>query len=96
MGILLPLGAALIVIGAAGSAAACYGNAIFDGGETSTVASGMQGQTDAPANAGDDGSDRSTWRRSPGLRWRSAWCASALESATGAGRFRPKCGPPTV
>lgn len=57
MRLLLPLGALLIAIGTAGSAAACYGNSIFDGGETATV-SQMDGQTDAPSEASDDGSPR--------------------------------------
>jgi hypothetical protein len=55
MRLLLPVGALLIAIGTAGSAAACYGNSIFDGSETETVASQMDGQTDAAANtAGND------------------------------------------
>ncbi len=54
MGWLLPIGAVLIAIGTAGSAAACYGNSIFDGRETQTMASQMEGQTDAPANSSDD------------------------------------------
>ena len=58
MRLLLPLGALLIAIGTAGSAAACYGNAIFGGDETETVASQMDGSTDAPAQAGDDDSPR--------------------------------------
>jgi len=58
MKLLLPIGAVLIVMGTAGSAAACFGNAIFDGEGTETAASQMQGQTDAPANASDDNSPR--------------------------------------
>lgn len=58
MRLLLPLGAVLIAIGTAGSAAACYGNSIFDGSETETVASRMDGQTDAPAEASEDGTPR--------------------------------------
>lgn len=58
MRLLLPLGALLIAIGTAGSAAACYGNSIFDGDETQTVASQMDGQTDSPSAAGDDDSPR--------------------------------------
>ena len=54
MRLLVPLGAVLIAIGTAGSAAACFGNSVFDGRETDTVASQMQGQTDAPANESDD------------------------------------------
>jgi hypothetical protein len=58
MRLLLPIGALLIAIGTAGSAAACYGNSIFDGDETETVATQMQGQTDAPAQASDDDTPR--------------------------------------
>jgi hypothetical protein len=58
MRLLLPLGALLIAIGTAGSAAACYGNSIFDGSETETMASQMDSQTDAPAAAADDESPR--------------------------------------
>jgi hypothetical protein len=58
MGLLLPIGVVLIAIGTAGSAAACYGNAIFDGEETQTTAAQMEGQTDAAANASDDDSPR--------------------------------------
>lgn len=58
MGLLLPIGALLIAIGTAGSAAACYGNSIFDGDETQTVASQMDGQTDAPAQVSEDNTPR--------------------------------------
>ena len=58
MGMLLPVGALLIAIGMAGSAAACYGNAIFGGEETETVASQLEGQTETPTAAGDDESPR--------------------------------------
>ena len=58
MGFLLPLGAVLIAIGTAGSAAACYGNALFDGRETETLASQMEGQTQAPADASEDDKPR--------------------------------------
>jgi hypothetical protein len=54
MKLLLPIGAVLIVIGMAGSAAACYGNAIFDGSQTRTAASQMDGTTDTPANESRD------------------------------------------
>ena len=54
MNLLLPAGAVLIAIGTAGSAAACYGSAVFDGDESNTVASRMEGQTDAPANESDE------------------------------------------
>ena len=50
MNLLLPVGAVLIAIGTAGSAAACYSTDLFDGAETDTVASRMEGETDAPAN----------------------------------------------
>jgi hypothetical protein len=49
MKLLLPIGAVLIAIGMAGSAAACYGTAIFDG-DTAKTASELDGSTDAPAN----------------------------------------------
>ena len=58
MRLLLPLGALLIAIGTAGSAAACFGNGIFDGSETQTVASQMEGTTDAPAQESEDNSPR--------------------------------------
>src|SRR5687767_12788815 len=58
MRLLLPIGAVLIAIGMAGSAAACYGNSIFDGRETETLASQMDGQTDAPADASNDNTPR--------------------------------------
>ena len=58
MNLLLPVGAVLIAIGTAGSAAACYGNSVFDGDESKTVASQMEGQTDAPANESDDETPR--------------------------------------
>jgi hypothetical protein len=51
---LMPLGAVLIAIGTAGSAAACYGSDLFGGPETETLASRMDGPTDAPANEADD------------------------------------------
>ena len=65
MRLLLPIGAVLIAIGTAGSAAACFGNAIFEGEETETAASRMEGQTDAPAAASDDNSRALSSRRSP-------------------------------
>lgn len=58
MKFLLPIGALLIAIGTAGSAAACYGTSIFDGSQTQTMASQMEGSTDTPANASDDGAPR--------------------------------------
>ena len=58
MRMLMPIGVLLIVIGAGGSIAACYGNAIFDGTEAQTAASEMQGSTDAPAQITDDGMPR--------------------------------------
>ncbi|HJU42512.1 MAG TPA: hypothetical protein VJ691_06835 [Vicinamibacterales bacterium] len=60
MNLLLPVGAVLIAVGTAGSAAACYNNALFDGSETDTVASRMEDPTDAPAKEsdGDDDSPR--------------------------------------
>ena len=53
MGLLLPIGAVLIAIGTAGSAAACLGNSVFDGKETETLASQMKDQTDTPANTSE-------------------------------------------
>ena len=58
MRLLLPLGAVLIALGTAGSAAACLGNSVFDGQETETLASQMDDQTDTPANASEDDSPR--------------------------------------
>ena len=54
MRLLLPVGAVLIAIGTAGSAAACYGTGLFKGPEASTVASRMEGSADAPANETDE------------------------------------------
>ena len=58
MNLLLPVGAVLIAVGTAGSAAACYSTSIFDGPETDTVASRMEGATDAPANESDQDTPR--------------------------------------
>jgi hypothetical protein len=58
MKLLLPIGAVLIVIGTAGSAAACFGNSIFDGEGTNTAASRMKGQTDALADNSDNSGPR--------------------------------------
>ena len=52
MKLLLPIGAVLIAIGTAGSAAACLGNSVFDGKETETLASQMEDHTETPAEAG--------------------------------------------
>lgn len=58
MGMLLPTGAILIVIGTSGSAAACYNSSsIFHEGSM-TLASQMTGQTDALANASNASSPR--------------------------------------
>ena len=57
MKLLMPIGAVLIAIGMAGSAAACYGNSIFDGAETETAAQ-LSGTTDAPAEESKDSSPR--------------------------------------
>ena len=58
MNLLLPVGAVLVAIGTAGSAAACYSTSIFDGPETDTAASRMEGETDAPANASNQDTPR--------------------------------------
>ena len=58
MKLLMPIGAVLIAIGMAGSAAACYGNAIFDGSETETAAAQLNGATDAPADEAKDTTPR--------------------------------------
>jgi hypothetical protein len=58
MKLLMPIGVVLVAIGMAGSAAACYGTAIFDGDETATVASRLDGTADAPAAAAGDSSPR--------------------------------------
>ena len=57
MRLLVPIGVLLIVVGAGGSIAACYGNSIFDGDETKTVAE-QRGATDAPANETADRTPR--------------------------------------
>ena len=58
MKLLVPIGVLLIVIGAGGSLAACFGSSVFDGGETQTAASELRGQTDAPANVTEDHTPR--------------------------------------
>lgn len=58
MRLLVPIGVLLIVIGAGGSIAACYGNSIFDSDETRTTASEMRGPTDAPADETQDRTPR--------------------------------------
>ena len=57
MKLLVPIGVLLIVIGAGGSIAACYGNSIFDGAETRT-ASDLRGTTDSPAGETQDNTPR--------------------------------------
>ena len=57
MKMLMPIGAVLIAIGMAGSAAACYGNSIFDGAETETAAQ-LNRTTDSPAEESKDSSPR--------------------------------------
>ena len=59
MRLLLPVGAVLIAIGTAGSAAACYSSGLFNGPEANTVAAQMEGSTDAPANTTDEDGDTS-------------------------------------
>jgi hypothetical protein len=58
MKVLMPIGVVLIAIGMAGSAAACYGTAIFSGSDTTREASELSGSTDAPANESTDQSPR--------------------------------------
>ena len=58
MKLLMPIGAVLIAIGMAGSAAACYGNSIFDGADTETAAAQLNGTTDVPAEESNDSSPR--------------------------------------
>lgn len=57
MGMLMPIGIVLILLGTGGAVAACYGNAIFDGDDTETAAQ-LQGHTDAPADQTADGTPR--------------------------------------
>jgi hypothetical protein len=57
MKLLVPIGVLLILIGAGGSIAACYGNSIFDGAETQTAAE-LRGSTDAPAQQTQDHTPR--------------------------------------
>ena len=57
MKLLVRVGVLLILLGAGGSVAACYGNSIFDGAETQT-ASEMRGTTDAPAQESQDNTPR--------------------------------------
>ena len=58
MKLLMPVGVVLIVIGTAGSAAACFGSSIFDGQATETAAAQMRGATDAPAEETEGGTPR--------------------------------------
>jgi hypothetical protein len=58
MKLLMLIGAVLIAVGTAGSVAACYGNAIFNGEETQTTAAQLEGATDAPANQSEDSTPR--------------------------------------
>ena len=58
MKLLVPIGAILIAIGTAGGVASCYGSSIFDADQTETLASQMEGATDAPAHERDEGSPR--------------------------------------
>ena len=58
MRLLMPIGVVLVVIGMAGSIASCYGTSLFDNGQTATVASQMDKQTDAPAGTAKDASPR--------------------------------------
>ena len=58
MRLLMPIGVLLIMIGAGGTLAACFGNSIFDGSETQTAASELRGATDAPANETVDDTPR--------------------------------------
>ena len=55
---LMPIGAVLIAIGMAGSAAAGYGNSMFGGAETETAAAQLNGTTDSPAEESNDSSPR--------------------------------------
>lgn len=57
MRLLIPIGVLLIVIGAGGSMAACFGNAIFDGDGTKTAAE-LRGTTDAVAQTTKDRTPR--------------------------------------
>jgi hypothetical protein len=57
MRLLMPIGVLLIVIGAGGSIAACFGNSVFDGDDTQT-ATELRGTTDATADAAQDGTPR--------------------------------------
>ena len=54
MGVLMPVGAVLVVVGMAGSAASCYGNSIFDGGSETATAAEQQGATEVPADQTND------------------------------------------
>ena len=54
MSVLMPVGALLIAVGMAGSAASCYGNSIFDGGAETATAAELQGTTDTTADQSGD------------------------------------------
>jgi len=58
MKLLMPIGVVLVVIGMAGSAASCQGNAIFGGAETQRTAAQLNGPTDKPADQGNQSSPR--------------------------------------
>lgn len=57
MRLLMPIGVLLIVIGAGGSIAACFGNSVFDGDDTQTAAE-LSGSTEAPATITEDRTPR--------------------------------------
>ena len=57
MKLLMPIGAVLIAVGMAGSAAACFGNAIFDREDTHTAAQ-QTGTTDSPSDQSKDSTPR--------------------------------------
>lgn len=55
MKFLMLIGAALVLTGLAGSAASCYGNAIFDGADTQTAGQ-LNATADVPADQANDSS----------------------------------------
>jgi hypothetical protein len=58
MKLLMPIGALLMAVGMAGSAASCYGSAIFGGADAQTRTAQLSGTTRTPADESKDPSTR--------------------------------------
>ena len=67
MKLLMPIGVALVAVGMAGSAAACYEGAIFDRAETQNGAAQLSGTTDSSADQANASSPRAVLAPLAGL-----------------------------